>query len=448
LDCAAPNAEPDCVEGRCAIVSCQPGTRDANELAVDGCESACIPAADPRERCDRIDQDCDGRVDEDFDLLNDVNRCGGCDVRCVLPRAEPFCNAGRCAVLRCLPGFADADGQAENGCECAISNGGVELCDGQDNDCNGIVDDADQLAPPPAIQCLAAGICAEVRPACRAARWVCPYPPEHEADETRCDGIDNDCDGRVDEAFPSLGRPCAAGEGVCGAAGEIACLDRQTVGCSAQADPDAAQDEVCNGLDDDCDGRVDEGADVLVTVPADARGPAFGIYAFEASRVDAEPDAAGVSFARACSRGGVLPWTGVSAVEAEAACAQAGLALCTAEQWARACGGTGAQPYPYGPRYQSQTCNGLERDADPLMPGPQDRARPTGETPGCRRRYFAGSVWDQSGNVWEWIAGEGAIRQARGGSFGNVADGLTCDFELNVPQGTRRENLGFRCCSR
>ncbi|MGK0360524.1 MAG: Notch-like protein, partial [Bradymonadia bacterium] len=372
LDCAAPAARTECQAGACRIEACDPGTRDANGVAADGCESACVPGPNPIESCDGVDQDCDGRVDEDFDFNNDVRRCGDCDTRCVLPRAEPFCNAGTCGILRCVGGFADADGDPANGCECRISNGGIEICDGLDNDCNGIVDDADQLAPPRAVRCLTRGVCANVRPACRADEWVCPYPAEYEVDETRCDTADNDCDGRVDELFPTLGRPCEAGIGACRTEGEVVCLAPDVAGCGAIARPDASVPEVCNGVDDDCDGVIDEGADLLVTVAADARGPAFGIYAYEASRVDADRDSAGQSFVRACSRPGVVPWTTVDHGEAAEACAQSGLVLCSATQWARACGGAQDQSYPYGPVYQPAACNGLDHDADDASPGVQD----------------------------------------------------------------------------
>lgn len=45
-----------------------------------------------------------------------------------------------CHLVACKDGFGDRDGNPENGCECEKSNAGVEICDGADNDCDGVVD--------------------------------------------------------------------------------------------------------------------------------------------------------------------------------------------------------------------------------------------------------------------------------------------------------------------
>ncbi|MCA9543736.1 MAG: hypothetical protein KC613_05080, partial [Myxococcales bacterium] len=68
--------------------------------------------------------------------------------------------------------------------------------------------------------------------------------------------VDNDCDGGVDEDW-QVGQPCRAGVGGCATAGAWRCGDDGAQFCDAV--PGAPTAEACNGVDDDCDGRVDEG---------------------------------------------------------------------------------------------------------------------------------------------------------------------------------------------
>lgn len=74
----------------------------------------------------------------------------------------------------------------------------------------------------------------------------------------QCDGVDNDCDNRIDEGFPTLGRACTEGMGACAEQGQLICdLSGEGVECSANGGLPLA--EVCDGQDNDCDLRVDEG---------------------------------------------------------------------------------------------------------------------------------------------------------------------------------------------
>jgi hypothetical protein len=76
-----------------------------------------------------------------------------------------------------------------------------------------------------------------------------------------CNGLDDDCDGQVDEDFPQVGKPCDNGLlGVCKGTGTYGCkADGTGVQCNITNPGQSPTAEVCNGLDDDCDGKVDEG---------------------------------------------------------------------------------------------------------------------------------------------------------------------------------------------
>jgi hypothetical protein len=135
-----------------------------------------------------------------------------------------------------------------------LCSAGADLCDGVDNDCDG---DTDEDFVPQATACGAGACTGNVgATSCQAGVVVDSCDPFAGAapSDTVCDGIDADCDGAVDDDYAP--QSCATGQqGVC-AAGSTVC--QAGVPLCLPDTPASPDDSVCNGLDDDCDGAVDE----------------------------------------------------------------------------------------------------------------------------------------------------------------------------------------------
>ncbi|HSA23422.1 MAG TPA: thrombospondin type 3 repeat-containing protein, partial [Myxococcota bacterium] len=200
-----------------------PDCPSGTQTCTGGAWGACMVLA---ESCNGADDDCDGQTDE------------GCGTPCT---GDGDCGAGE---------VCNDDGFCEAGCRPQ-----AEVCDGLDNDCDSLTDDVEGLGAECSAgqgECLATGtlVCdlLSQAPACSAQ----PGQPETEV----CDTLDNDCNGQADD-LPGAGLPCDNGLlGQCLATGAMAC-DPGTGALACDAPVLEPGVEVCDGLDNDCNGNID-----------------------------------------------------------------------------------------------------------------------------------------------------------------------------------------------
>jgi hypothetical protein len=284
-DCLMSNAHGSC-----------PGLRVCQE---DGLTLCLGDAAQP-EVCDGEDNDCDGETDEDLQTstctqANEHGTCAGLTacldgvLACQAPAAEPeSCDgldndcdsqADEAGSGGCKEYYLDEDldgfggdvavclcaatlGVSTNDLDCddlapTVHLGALEQCDNQDNDCNGVADEG----------CDKDGdhFCGSV-PLVWGPEAVCQYPDVdcndflgsvHPAAAELCDGLDNDCNGAADDGCDK------DGDGYCWqmpfVEGAFTVCQAGMVDCD-DTDPEVnpGAEEVCNAQDDDCDGTTDD----------------------------------------------------------------------------------------------------------------------------------------------------------------------------------------------
>ncbi len=189
------------------------------------CNGVVVPTP---EVCNLQDDNCDGDIDN---------------------MGVATCGIGSCqaSIEKCINGVAQS---------CVPLQPALEVCDGIDNDCDTMVDESD---PQENGDCLSGepGICSLGIYACLANELVCV--PNQMPQAEVCDGVDTDCDGNPDNGVPGTGGTCDTGApGVCGE-GAFSCGDDGSgfvIGCFSVIPP---SNEVCDNLDNDCNGMVDDG---------------------------------------------------------------------------------------------------------------------------------------------------------------------------------------------
>ena len=158
----------ECNAGVCENIQCDSGYADCNGNPSDGCERA----------------------------INTLTDCGRCNQACAPAHATGTCGTGQCQVAKCDDGFGDCDGNAQNGCETALSS---------------------------AAHCGACGNVCQAGSACQNGSCGCAGAADCPTGQTCCNGH---CTGTAGSCFPW---PCVPGTDLganrlnCGACGQ-ACL--------------------------------------------------------------------------------------------------------------------------------------------------------------------------------------------------------------------------------
>jgi len=277
---------------------CKPGQQECK----NGRWGTCVGEISPqKESCNNKDDDCDGQVDNQPDSQQPLstecqNSCGKGKKVCYQGNWQ-VCNAPKPKVEQCNGKDDDCDGKIDNNlvpplCNkqqgvCAGSRqkcGGQKgwqpctekeyqnhsnqhyqkketRCDGRDNDCDGYVDPKPCACKQGATQsCYSGnpksknqGVCKAGIQKCNKGEWgscVGEVLPTTE----KCNGKDEDCDGKVDNLFGTtkpMQRVCKRG---CSQQGIELCISGNWANCSAPQ----PQKEICNNKDDNCDGSIDE----------------------------------------------------------------------------------------------------------------------------------------------------------------------------------------------
>ncbi len=187
--------------------------------------------------------------------------CNGIDDDCDDEVDEGLGQTITCGQGICAMTIVDCNAGMPAECVPGDPNPNGETCDQTDDDCDGRVDEDCACTNGATQACYTSnparvgmGECANGMQTCAGGAWGdCDGEITPVAEV--CDNLDNDCNGEVDQGNPGGGGGCGTGlQGVC-QAGTQACLGG-ALECEQNV---TSSSEACNLLDDDCDGMTDEG---------------------------------------------------------------------------------------------------------------------------------------------------------------------------------------------
>ena len=226
--------------GTLGVGMCRSGNSQCKQGKWQACQNEIKP--DSTDICDSKDNNCDGKVDENCRCKANQKQNCGISIGTCRKGVQTCNNSGRWGP--CLGG----------------QKATKEICDGKDNNCDGNIDEKAEV-PVGRCQTGKSGICKRGYYSCISGKLICQSIDKAETE--KCDGIDNDCNGKIDDNL-AIGQACSTGKpGICSSG-----ISQCTNGNQSCKDTQAPQKELCfDGKDNDCNGIVD-GCCSLTQTPA------------------------------------------------------------------------------------------------------------------------------------------------------------------------------------
>jgi hypothetical protein len=380
-----------------------------------GVECSVKPKKSSDEICDGKDNDCDGKTDE-----NMARQCFS---------GSKGCTKGPNGIYKCVGvcsyGIQNCVNAKWTKCDKEVL-ADIEKCNGKDDDCDGQVDDGN---PSGGNNCTVAGKKADRAKgttACTGGKVICKQVnlPKKET----CNGKDDDCDGNIDNGLKTYKYYPDADKDKYGdkkAVAKVLCQSTPPAGyvtnnsdCNdkSSAIKPGARD-ICDGVDNDCDGATDEG-NTVYNWYRDADGDSYGDKS--------------VIF-RGCLRSSTTVCTGTNACRSKVGYVTNNRDCCDKDRNAR----PGQTSY-----YSSRNaCGSFDYNCD-------GRSSPSKTTCSCSRS----TRYTRSGYADSYRTGESWARwYTRSSITSTYTNPTTCEFKLSTyiqPSSNTSRKCSASWCSR